>query len=246
MRKIGLLAIALASAVAVMLFYASPILAAGNGCMNCDDWARTPVRGEYLLENNVWGDKAADVCSFVGDDFFGWFWTKRFSTTGKPIYPEVIYGKKPWLKKSTTELLPSKIKRVRSLIVEVDYETIALGEYNVLIDVWITKFSAARPEVITHEIGIYLKYQKTIEKCGETVEIDGHLYCHKVSKPKWTFHQFILIDEDEPEKIDIMDFIKRAGISRELYIASVEFGNEVWHGNGVTIVKTLNITLTDP
>ena len=255
MRKLELLAIALALAVAVMLFYASPIWAAGSGRMNCDDWARTRV-GEYLLENNVWGDKAADVCSFAGGDFFGWFWTKRFPTK-HPIYPEVIYGEKPWLGKSTTGQLPRRIGEIRSLALKVDYATVAesYGWYNVLVDVWIAKSGDPTPDDVTDEIGIFLEVhgplpekemREDLERGYETVEIGGATYAYVSGKSfKWRFHKFYLIG-GKPEKLDVMEFVRYLNLSRSLYVASVEFGNEVWLGNGATIIKNIEVEVIDP
>ena len=245
MRKLELMAIALALAVVVVLFYASPIFASGNGRMNCGDWARTRV-GEYLLENNVWGDKAADICSFAGDGFVGWFWSKDFPT-GKPIYPEIIYGKKPWLEKSTTDKLPAKIKELPVLAIEVDYATIARGKYNVLIDVWITRDKEAGVKSIAAEVGIYLRPHEPLRDC-ELVEVDGHGYCYEVagSGAGCRLYRFVFAGDEPPSRLNVMRFIRFAGLDGDLYVASVEFGNEVWFGNGVTIIKNITVEAIDP
>ena len=65
---------------------------------------------------------------------------------------------------------------------------------------------------------------------------------------KWRFHKFILANNTKPRELDVMDFIRflRHKISPSLYLASVEFGNEVWSGRGVTVVKYFNVTVVDP
>jgi len=211
--------------------------------IDCCDWARISWNS-YLLENNVWGDRSAEVCSFTGG-LAGWFWRKPFPST-HPIYPEIIYGKKPWLRHSTTSMLPVRIRELPSLIIEVDYTTIARGKYNVLIDIWITRNRRADPKSITAEIGIYLKLHKSPRDC-ELVEIDGHYYCYRVTQggAGSKLYQFMLLDPP-PERLDLMKFIRFTGLDRDLYVASVEFGNEVWWGYGVTIIKYFNVTAIDP
>ena len=214
-----------------------------DDAIDCRDWARTPWNN-YLLENNVWGDKSAEICSFTGD-LAGWFWRKPFPST-HPIYPEIIYGKKPWLKRSTTPMLPIRIRELLSLTIEANYTTIARGKYNVLIDIWITRSKKADPRSITAEIGIYLKLHDPPHDC-ELVEIDGHHYCYRVTQggAGSKLYQFMLLDPP-PERLDLVKFIRFTGLDRDLYVASVEFGNEVWWGYGVTIIKYFNVTVIDP
>ena len=242
----------------VMLAFTLPILACGayvaassGGGFTCHRWHVIPVHGEYLLENNVWGDRSAHVCMFDNGHEFGWFWDKQFPTK-HPIYPEVIYGWKPWRDHSTTENLPRRIAEIQSIVVEANYTTLAEGYswHNVLIDVWITKSDHPTPDGITDEIGIYLETHgiwverqknKSLKDGYELIEINGTQFIYVERKAfKWRFHKFYLVGE-RPEKLDIMTFIKYLNLSEDLYVTSVEFGNEVWMGKGLTIVRDYQV-----
>ena len=234
----------LAAALAVLIL--APLVSnSGGSRISCKHWSRIRI-GEYVLENNVWGDKRARVCMFTGDGLIGWFWQKDFPST-HPIYPEIIYGKKPWLKHSTTDKLPMRIRELLSLAVEVNYTTMAKGIYNVLIDVWITRNKKADVESIAAEVGIYLKPHKPPRDC-ELAEIDGYTYCYKVTEggAGCKLYQFIFVGDEPPSRLDIMHFIRFVKLDKDLYVASVEFGNEVWQGYGVTIIKNITVEAVDP
>lgn len=233
-------------------------VAYSSNCISCRIWSKIPIHGEYLLENNRWGDHHADVCIFDNGYEFGWFWHKRFPSR-HPIYPEMIFGWKPWLDHSTTDKLPKKIGEIQALILEVNYSTTAdkYSHYNVLVDVWITRSNPPSPDKITDEVGIYLETHgiwverqksKSLRRGYELVEINGTSFIYVRGESfSWRLHKFYLAGE-KPEKIDIMALIKYLGLSGDLYVASVEFGNEVWMGKGLTIVRgfRVEVVLDDP
>ena len=167
-------------------------------------------------------------------------------SSSKPVYPEIIYGKKPWIKYSTTDRLPARIRGLESVVVRLDYETMATGRYNALIDVWITYSYVSDHNTIAHEIGIFLEGGEAW-RC-KPVKIGGRYWCYSMKEGEWRFHKFTLVNGTKPRELDVMDFIRflRHKISPSLYLASVEFGNEVWSGRGVTVVKYFNVTVVDP
>ena len=229
--------------VAVIL---APLALSGGGDgISCKHWSRMEV-GEYLLENNVWGDKRAKTCIYVGDGLIGWFWQKEFPSA-HPVYPEIVYGKKPWIPYSTTGKLPAKIRELLSLTIEVNYTTVARGRYNILIDVWITRNKKADVKSIVAEVGIYLMSHEPPRNC-EPVKIDGYTYCYKVagSGAGCKLYQFIFTGDEPPSRLDIMRFIRFIKLDKDFYVASVEFGNEVWQGYGLTIIKNITMEVIDP
>ena len=129
----------------------------------------------------------------------------------------------------------------------MDYATVARGKYNVLIDVWITRDERADVESIVAEVGIYLRPHEPLRDC-ELVEVDGHSYCYEVTEggAGCELHQFVFAGADPPSRLNVMRFIGLAGLDGDLYVASVEFGNEVWQGYGVTIIKNITVELVDP
>ena len=222
-----------------------------SNCISCRIWSKIPVHGEYMLENNRWGDRIADVCVFNNGHEFGWFWHKRFPSK-HPIYPEIVFGWKPWWPKSTTDKLPRKIGEIEHLILKVNYSTTAESHswHNVLVDVWITRSNPPSPDKITDEIGIYLEIHglwverqknKSLRRGYELVEINGTAYAYVRGESfNWRFHKFYLLDK-RPEKLDIMAFIRYLNLSQDLYLSSIEFGNEVWMGRGLTIIRDFRV-----
>lgn len=211
-----------------------------------EKWARIPVWGEYLLENNVWGDESSSQYIFASKGLVMWFWSKR-SYSPNPVYPEIIFGKKPWLDASTTDKLPARVGDVRSLVVELNYVTLVYDHdaslYNALIDVWITTSEEASYKDITDEVTVVLEGNKPGCIRGEIIEVDGRTYTYIAYKGQWVLHQFILCDGEKPTKLNLMHFIQHAKIPPEYYIASVEFGNEVWIGAGITLLKHFNVAV---
>ena len=246
MKAITAIILILALSLALASHATSLIKNGEDGVIACRPWSRISWNG-YLLENNVWGDKRAKTCIYVGDSLMGWFWQKEFPST-HPIYPEIIYGKKPWLKYSTTDKLPAKIRELLSLTIEVNYTTVARGRYNILIDVWITRNKKADVKSIVAEVGIYLRSHEPPRNC-EPVKIDGYTYCYKVagSGAGCKLYQFIFTGDCEPpSRLDIMRFIRFIKLDKDFYVASVEFGNEVWQGYGLTVIKNITVEVIDP
>ena len=235
----------------LVLALACGVYAYSNTALSCQIWSHIPVDREYLLENNRWGDRSAHVCMFDNGYEFGWFWDKTWPTK-YPIYPEVIYGWKPWRDHSTTEDLPRRIDKIQSIVVEANYTTLAedYSWHNVLIDVWITKSDHPTPDDITDEIGIYLETHgiwverqknKSLKHGYEVVEINGTEFIYVRGKSfKWRFHKFYLLGE-RPEKLDVMAFVRYLGLPGHLYVASVEFGNEIWIGKAITILRDYRV-----
>jgi len=198
---------------------------------------------EYMLENNVWGDEWTIQYIFTLNDSVGWFWHKPLPSS-HPVYPEIIYGKKPWLSASTTEKLPARIGEIKNLTIIIDYETLVdkYSWYNAMIDVWITETQNAHHKHITDEVMIVIEGNKPKCGAGEVIEIDGRYYVYNARRGAWRMHTFILCDgEGKVEKIDVMKFIKHAKIYPGYYVASIEFGNEIWMGSGITIIKNINV-----
>jgi len=239
-----LISFMIAAALAILIL--APLASnSDEDVISCKHWSRIKV-GEYVLENNVWGDKKARVCAYVGDGLMGWFWQKEFPST-HPIYPEIIYGKKPWLKHSTTDKLPARIKDLLNLTIGMNYTTIARGKYNVLIDVWITRDKEADVKSITAELGIILKPHEAPRDCA-VVEVDGYSYCYMIVRggAGCKLYQFVFAGANPPSRLDVMRFIRLTRLDGNLYVASVEFGNEVWQGYGVTIIKNITVEMIDP
>ena len=123
----------------------------------CDPWAQEPY-GDYLIENNVWGQGTINEfsqCIFTtNDSSFGWNWYWPEVGYNVKAYPEIIFGKKPWSTTSTTYELPMKISMVETFEVNFDLTIEASGNYNLAFEFWVTEDSMSSQDQITNEVMI--------------------------------------------------------------------------------------------
>jgi len=217
--------------------------------------------GELLAYSNFWGapvgERETAVCiRALSSESFRWNWSRPSPTNEVPIYPEVIWGKKVEFalqEDSTTKKLPVAIASLISLKLSLSVTTRAEGEYDLAFDIWITNSSTGYAHALspTHEIMIWLRWTPGLRwlppDTHGTVN-DGHATyvhrCHRCRQYVWELHIFTLQDQEMPTMIDFVPFFHHLMIDRMTgedylplrYLSSIEFGNEVWFGNGETIV----------
>jgi hypothetical protein len=220
----------------------------------CTDWDTISL-GEFLLVNNVWGGpKEPHIqCVSVGPATFGWNSTRLSpSDNSGPYYPEVIYGKSPSSTVSTTSNLPVKIESLESLDVSMDVSMKPYTKYNFAFDIWITNNTESSLADITDEVMVWLVWTPGQE--GEYVLdtlVDGYnLYQHRVydiTSPveQNRYDQFTAAKQGIPSKINLLAFLNHLRKEKDdlRYLASIELGNEVWSGEGVTSVTMFRIDL---
>lgn len=154
-------------------------------------------------------------------------------------YPAIAYGWKPWSQESTTANLPKQVGAINELIVSYQLEFHATGIYNLAFDLWLTRSSIPSPEEITREIMIWID-QEGIQPAGTLVEnvvIDGKDYAfYKKKFDEWDYLAFINTSYARSGKINVKRFLeyllRNAHITREEFLASIEFGNEISAGKG--------------
>lgn len=218
------------------------------------DWAEFSFPG-YLISNNVWGKGNVTAYSqrvfFDSESYrFGWDWRWPYNTSQVRGYPEVIYGKKPWNASSTVAHLPCPILDA-NLEVEFDLATEATGVYNTAFDIWLTSTKEARPEDILFEIMIWIDNHgmRPLGSVHDTIEIGGVSYDVWVATGAgeygWTY---ICLKATKPYltgRIDlgaVMQYLTSTGLVEDtVFLADVEFGNEIIWGSGQTVVSTYRI-----
>lgn len=234
-----------------------------NRSCECTDWHRHSV-GSYQVENNVWNKGNIDSyqqCVFINqadhgiDAGWGWNWPGvRFNVVA---YPNVTYGKNPWLNTTSPEL-PLRIDEIDCLEAEFRAEQYGRGKGNLAIDLWITDSASAEPSNITREIMIWLS-REGFRPAGsrvDTVVIDGHEIGlwkkedHKPSEgPSWTFVAFVYRSDLTEGAINFVEFldhlVDNGHMSPDEYLASIQLGNEIVSGHGVTLVKDFEIRICD-
>ncbi len=238
----------------------------GNTRTVCSDWATIPL-GEYEMQNNVWGKRNIrnySQCIFGKYDFgsaqpvnIGWTWDWPALFVGVKAYPSILYGRKPWNSYSTSPYLPRSIEQLKHLSVSFKIKTKAKGAVNLLLESWITKSSTPSPKDRVGELAIHLYQNKWPGQAGayiKPVVIDGIAFDFYVDKHinvpgdthHWVYYGFV--HKGGPllqAKLDIVkftDFLVRQGyVNRQHYIATVELGNEIDHGEGETLIENFSV-----
>jgi hypothetical protein len=230
-----------------------------NYFVDSNDWAEIKFK-EYVLSNNVWGKKNIknyEQCIFLNKkiELYGWAWEWPDIGNNVRAYPEIIYGKKPWADFSTIKELPSRINTY-DFIIQYEFELNASGEYNTAFDIFLTNSKDSSPESITHEIMIwvtnsemsptgfqpneifYLNNKEISLYVKKSLEVGDYSYDYLCFKYSANIHK---------GKINLSFFINHllelGLINKDLFIASIEFGNEVVKGQGEMIIKKYNISI---
>ncbi len=224
------------------------------------DWAEIKFLN-YSLFNNVWGKKKLtnyEQYIFLNEDpkLCGWTWLWPDKGFNVKAYPEIIYGKKPWHNYNTSKYLPSKINTYDFLI-KYNFKLIADGVYNTAFDIFLTDSKDPSPESITHEIMIWLNNSGMnpagLRKPDEVVYINNDkilLYVKKsfkVEDHKFDYICFEYFNSVNNGVINLSDFLNilldLKLIDENLYISSIEFGNEVVKGSGKMIIMEYDISV---
>ena len=130
----------------------------------CTDWYRSNA-GPYTVENNVWnkgGSQEYQQCVTIQAAApgvsAGWAWNWPGIRFNVVAYPNLMYGKNPWLP-STTPNLPLRIGDLGCLEVDFEVEQVGSGKGNLAFDLWLTREAASQPTDISGEVMIWLSRQ---------------------------------------------------------------------------------------
>ena len=226
-----------------------------QGNCQCTDWYRGDA-GAYTVENNVWNKgenqqyqqcvtiQAADPGVAAG---WAWNWPGvRFNVVA---YPNLMYGKNPWLP-STSPNLPAHVGELGCLQVDFEVEQSGSGKGNLAFDLWITREAASQPEDISGEIMIWLSRQgfkppglrlDRVDLGGETVDFYRKENHQATEGTVWTFYAFVYPEGFTQGSLDldeVLDYLVTNGyVSSDEYLSGIQLGNEVVSGYGQTWVR---------
>jgi len=223
--------------------------------------------GNYRLSNNVWNKGAA--CgpysqsvfteTLNGAPAFGWSWRWPDSDVSVVSYPELGYGYSPWNGSSWggSPAIPARIG-TKAISASFDVESSRRGSYNLAFDIWVTNpTNSPTSSDIAYEIMIWLDHSGFPPSGGriaQGVKIGGRTFdvwemsCMKDGKKaKWTDITYVAEAPVYRGSVDISgffaDLVANRGVSNSLYIASIEFGNEVMAGSGVTEITDWSVAV---
>ena len=225
----------------------------------CSDWHRESV-GNYQVENNVWNkgeirsyQQCAAIREGTGGIDAGWAWNWPGVRFNVVAYPNILYGKSPWLL-APSPTLPMRIDEIDCLEVSFDVSQVGSGKGNLSFDLWITDKVDSQPEDITHEIMIWLSHNG-LRPAGsriDTLTLDGKdigfwkKEGHSSSgDQQWTFLAFVYESENAQGTLQLHELlsylIENGHLEPDLYLASIQLGNEIVSGYGQTLVRDYEI-----
>ncbi|MBN2340815.1 MAG: hypothetical protein JXX29_12755 [Deltaproteobacteria bacterium] len=225
----------------------------------CDDYAVAVLDDGFAIHNNVWGYESSSFtgysqCVFsdtVQSGVFGWEWHLE-GESQFPSYPRVGFGWNPWsLESSGPEVLPRQIQSLSSLAISFEKELQADGLYNTAFDVWVTAPDEIYSDTIVGEIMVWLDGTKTpsAQLMEDDIAIGAQSY-NFYKNTTWNDFPYLAFVQTSGEwsgQIDLMPFVSYLVANEHLpadaYIAEVEFGNEIWSGNGTMVVQNFSVAV---
>ncbi len=238
-------------------------LCAERSCL-CGDWYREPV-GEYRIENNPWNKgQVTDYrqCVFIsqgdGGVDAGWAWNWPGVRFNVVAYPNVMFGKNPWLIDSTSPELPAQIGDIDCLEADFDVVRHGSGKGNLAFDLWVTGSPAAEPSDITREIMIWLSHRGRLTAGSQVASLDlgGRelgLWKREDHNPveayRWTYLAFVYRSDFDAGSIDLAGLLSylvdNGHLSADEYLSSIQLGNEIVSGYGQTVIRDFRIRFCD-
>ena len=216
--------------------------------------------------NNKWGEyklkKGEDYQQIIyyKNNKFGWSYSTPKGDRGVIGYPEVLIGQSPWGGDTTNDYFPIKIKDINTLKSSYNVTMhIQPKMYNLSYDLWFTKNSEISVKNISHELmiwedrnvskpggkyitkiklksGTYKLYHEYMDRKSENLGVNG-----------WNYTAFIRMDRRRSGNIDLKEFIvemlNRGYITKDEFLTSVEFGNEVCNASGLTILNKYDLKI---
>jgi len=234
---------------AILLVVASVLAvessSASSGIQNsCEDWAGKRDIKDY---------RACVAIEETGRGRTAMSWKWRWPYGPDVVaYPEIMFGRNPWRDASTTPGLPVQVGRCKPLV-KYQADLKASGTYNLAFDLWITRTVTAREADITHEIMIWVANSGGIPDGAKeaVVRIGGMEYDLWVKKDhgvaRWTYAAFVSRGEQLKATLDLGAFmsilVERGLLATDLYLSSVEFGNEITGGEGACAITGYDIAI---
>ena len=220
---------------------------------------------EYLIQNDTWNVQAAKTgwtqsifCDTL-TGMLGWKWdfSKENDTINSTVvktYPEVIFGKKPYIGfQSTTTKLPERITNVACSL-KYDYVIEATGKYNLSTDITFSDSINPIEKNIRAKMMVWFAHQNYpfYESKKQTqATIDGFKFTVYVDTtnigPEGKWIAISLMANNFPSngtlhlKEYINYFLSTGVLKKEWYLSSIEIGNEIVSGKGKMTFNTFEV-----
>jgi hypothetical protein len=232
-------------------------------------WGSLPFgSGECAVVNNTWNSAAAGDgfeqsvfrADVAGKKTVGWRWRAPWHLLPRVVsQPEIVCGNKPWDPKTRPDSGFPFRAGTKRLSAEFDVNLRAHGVYNMVFSLWGVSAVPATRKDITHEIMIWT-VRSNQSPAGQRVDsttVDGTTYDVYIEEHQrdasgenanaWTYVAFVAQRPVFRGPLDISAFIdyllRRGTLNSTHYLTSLEFGNEVCQGVGVTEIQGFAIKI---
>jgi Glycosyl hydrolase family 12 len=238
--------------------------------ISSQDWARIelPAIGCSLV-NNVW-NKAAAGSGFEQQIFsedldgaaFGWRWHAPWHLIPRVVsQPQLVCGDKPWDEPlNRNSQFPFRAGS-KELTANFNARLDASGTYNMTFSLWAVSSLPASRSVITHEIMIWnansgqspggtKRDVLTVDGIGYDVYVEENQADNSGQNANhWMYVAFVPTTPLLNGRLEISSFIdyllQKHMITREHYLASLEFGNEVTDGIGIVEIRDFSLVFRE-
>jgi hypothetical protein len=223
-------------------------------------YGQTIMIDRYMICDNQWGIADAGTDPFhqtvSGNETLplslSWEWDWPLGKDKVKAYPEILCGYNPWQHATTWDKLPKQVSAVGDYIINYDLKTEAGESYNTAVDMFTTSTNPPTPTTITNEIMIWVNFSEdTVANVvyGGTVTIDGEeyrwvRYPHMPAAHDYVaFHKVRQNFKGTLHIRSFLDWLVGQGFTvTGDYVASIEFGNEIFHGIGQTTVNHYDLS----
>src|SRR5271166_5716720 len=265
------LLVALALVAGVVFLNRTPALPPISGqvrAQTSQEWGSIPFEnGKCAVVNNTWNRAAAgkgfEQSVFLedgsGKTIIGWRWRAPWHLLPRVVsQPEIVCGNKPWDPNTRSGGgFPFRAGSKR-LSAEFDINVRARGVYNAVFSLWAVSAVPGSRKNITHEIMIWTDHagQSPAGQREDSMNLDVTTYDVYVEKHQtdasgenansWTYVAFVAQRPVSHGPIEIdafVDYLLRRGTLHNTdYLTSLEFGNEISQGAGLTEIHDFAIT----
>ena len=236
---------------------------------DCRPWA-TAISGPFRYTNDQWGSNKAksgfEQCLLsrkgAAGNEYGWSWHWPGFDETVFAYPSITFGWKPWTGGATTDpRFPLRVADVKRLELRYEVETQAEGVYNLAPEIWFTKTkpaagAAADPSSITREVMLWMDFGGGATPAGTVV---GHPVVGGVQYELWkednigkqangvgwallTFKSPAIARKATVPLHEILQHLMQTSLlPADEFVASIELGNEIMGGSGITWIKHLEL-----
>lgn len=237
-------------------------LLGSSGRKVCFDGNNHPELGlqDRILESNIWGlegqvEREVDLCishfDLEEESYLAWDWEVKNRDRSKIIcYPEIVYGWKPWRQASTNQVLPKTIESIKEGMVHYTTQSSGRGSHNLAFDLWITHSDRIAVDNIKAEIMVWEDWsgmRPLGEKRGEVQTPFGEYELWTGWTQDWNYYAFKRKNTRHQGELDIkwlLDYlVDQEYLSNKHTLASIEFGNEVATGKGITLLREYAIEI---